>query len=85
MLVLKRKLNESINLYAPGFGIVSIYVNKANDGFCSLAIEAPPEITILRSELGAKLDRARTAVNNGTISETSDQFDQEENHGHSNN
>ena len=51
MLVLSRKVNESIQILVPGIGNIRIVVTKNQKGIVSLGFIAPQEIRIYREEL----------------------------------
>ncbi len=59
MLILRRKIGESLLI---GEGI-KVTVLDAGDGRTRLAIEAPKEVSILRSELVYAMDANRDAAN----------------------
>ena len=51
MLVLSRKVNESIQILLPGNQIIRVVVTKFQKGQVSLGFIAPQEIRIYREEL----------------------------------
>lgn len=59
MLILRRKIGESLLIG----GEIKVTVLDAGDGGTRLAIEAPKEVSILRSELVYAMDANRDAAN----------------------
>ncbi len=59
MLILRRKIGESLLIGEK----IKVTVLDAGDGRVRLAIEAPKEISILRSELVRAVDANRDAAN----------------------
>lgn len=54
MLVLSRKKDERIILKVPGMDDVAVTVVRIDGGKVRLGIEAPEDVTIIRSELEEK-------------------------------
>ena len=51
MLVLARDVNQSIVLLVEGVEIARVVISKVKGQTVRLAIDAPPEVQVLRSEL----------------------------------
>ena len=81
MLILQRKNNQSLTI---GDNITVSIVEIGND-WVKLAIDAPKEISILRTELleaaSANKEAASSSLNNDTISKIKDLISQSKNSG----
>jgi len=51
MLVLARRPEESLTIYAPNGEKIEILVTEARQGLARLGIKAPPKYVVLRDEL----------------------------------
>lgn len=51
MLVLARRPEESLTIYAPNGEKIEILVTEARQGLARLGIKAPPKYIVLRDEL----------------------------------
>lgn len=50
MLVLGRKLDETVNIYTSD-GVIAINVEEIKRSFIRLSFDAPPNVTIVRREI----------------------------------
>lgn len=68
MLLLERKIDETITLELPDGGVITVLVQKIRGGIVTLGFNAPRNIVLLRDDAHNRTASQRFEVSSGTSS-----------------